>query len=88
MPTYEYECLASGKQFEKFQSMTDEPLDECPECGGPVRRLIGTGSAILFKRNGSRARDHSRASDSGTRCGRSSPCCGRDVPCDSPPCGD
>ncbi|HIJ64360.1 MAG TPA: zinc ribbon domain-containing protein [Candidatus Hydrogenedentes bacterium] len=43
MPTYQYECQASGKRFERFQNMLDEPLKQCPECGGAVTRLIGAG---------------------------------------------
>ena len=88
MPTYEYECLRSRKHFEKFQNMSDEPLKKCPKCGGPVRRLIGTGGAVIFKGSGSHATDYGRASSSGTACGRDRPCCGRDVPCDSRPCDD
>ena len=52
MPTYEYECLDNGHRFEEFQSITADPLKECPECGGPVRRLIGAGAGILFKGSG------------------------------------
>jgi putative FmdB family regulatory protein len=86
VPTYEYVCEASGKHFEKFQSMTDPPLKECPECGGPVRRLIGAGGAVIFKGSGFYATDYGHSSGSTTRCGRSQTCCGRDVPCDQPPC--
>lgn len=32
--------------------MSDEPLKECRECGGPVKRLIGTGAGLLFKGSG------------------------------------
>jgi len=52
MPTYEYECLKCKYRFEEFQSMTDEPLKVCPRCGGELRRLIGTGSAVIFKGKG------------------------------------
>lgn len=53
MPTYEYECPKCGHTFEKFQSMTDDPVKTCPECKGrKVRRLIGGGAAILFKGSG------------------------------------
>ena len=83
MPTYEYECLSSGKLFEKFQSMTDERLKECPECGGPVRRLIGAGAGIVFKGSGFHSTDYGRSRSS---CGRDTPCCGRDTPCDTKPC--
>ncbi|MCM8818865.1 MAG: zinc ribbon domain-containing protein, partial [Candidatus Omnitrophica bacterium] len=32
MPTYEYECRKCGYKFEKFQKMTEDPLEVCPEC--------------------------------------------------------
>lgn len=53
MPTYEYVCDACEHQFEEFQSITAEPLQKCPACGKKkLRRLIGTGGAILFKGSG------------------------------------
>lgn len=88
MPTYEYECLQSGRHFDKFQNMTDDALEKCPMCGGSVRRLIGTGGAVIFKGGGFYATDYGTASRSGAACGRSRPCCGRDVPCNSRPCDD
>lgn len=51
MPTYDYEC-SNGHQFEYLQSITAEPLAECITCGGPVRRLIGGGTGIIFKGSG------------------------------------
>jgi putative FmdB family regulatory protein len=52
VPTYEYECKKCGHRFESFQSMTAAPLSECPECKGPVKRLIGAGAGLLFKGSG------------------------------------
>lgn len=53
MPTYDYECDACSHAFEEFQSMLDKPLKKCPKCKKPkLRRLIGTGAAILFKGSG------------------------------------
>ena len=83
MPTYEYECDGCGKRFEKFQRMKDDPVKICPACGGPVRRLIGPGAAIIVKGSGFHATDYGRGN---SRCGRDTPCCGRDTPCDRPPC--
>lgn len=34
MPTYEYECRKCGRRFERFQAMSDAPLERCPECRG------------------------------------------------------
>ena len=82
MPTYDYECLESGNRFEHFQNITDDPIETCPECGGPVRRLISGGGGLIFKGKGFYATD----SRSSTRCGRGQTCCGRDTPCNSPAC--
>ena len=44
MAIYEYEHLdqacARGRVFEAVQSIHDDPLEVCPDCGRPVRRLI------------------------------------------------
>ncbi|HUX36807.1 MAG TPA: FmdB family zinc ribbon protein [Rectinemataceae bacterium] len=65
MPTYEYECRSCSHSFEAFQSMSEAPLSSCPECGGPVRRLIGGGTGIIFKGSGFYVND-SRKSSSGS----------------------
>ena len=53
MPTYEYQCDACEHNFDEFQSMSEEPLKKCPKCGKrKLRRVFGTGAAILFKGSG------------------------------------
>ena len=53
MPTYEYKCDACGHAFERFQSITADPVKRCPECGkAKVKRLIGTGAGLIFKGSG------------------------------------
>lgn len=54
MPTYEYECLTCGHQFEVVQSMKDPHLTDCPQpgCTGKIRRKIGRGAGIIFKGSG------------------------------------
>ena len=52
MPTYEYQCLECGHKFEAFQSMSDELIKKCPACKGSVKRLIGSGSGLIFKGSG------------------------------------
>ena len=84
MPTYEYECGSCGHKFEKFQKMSDKPVRKCPECGGKVKRLFGTGAAVIFKGSGFYATDYSRTKPS---CGRDTPCCGLDKPCGDAPRG-
>ncbi|MFP4430109.1 MAG: FmdB family zinc ribbon protein [Spirochaetota bacterium] len=53
MPTYEYECAGCGHNFDAFQSMSEDPLKECPSCGRPsLKRLVGGGIGIIFKGSG------------------------------------
>ena len=53
MPTYEYICEGCGHQFEQFQSITARPLRVCPRCKKRgLKRLIGTGSGVIFKGSG------------------------------------
>jgi putative FmdB family regulatory protein len=53
MPTYDYECDGCGHSFELFQSISEPVKKKCPECGKPkLRRLFGTGAAVVFKGSG------------------------------------
>ena len=52
MPTYDYKCTECSTEFERLQSMTEEPVRICPNCGGRVDRLIGGGSGLIFKGSG------------------------------------
>lgn len=53
MPTYDYECDACGHEFELFQSISENPKRKCPECKKfKLRRLFGTGAAVMFKGSG------------------------------------
>ncbi len=53
MPTYDYECDACGHEFELFQQISEAIKKKCPECGKrKLRRLFGTGAAIMFKGSG------------------------------------
>ncbi|ACL69065.1 FmdB family zinc ribbon protein [Halothermothrix orenii] len=66
MPTYLYECENCGR-FEHFQKITDDPIETCPECGGKVRRIIGS-PGIIFKGSGfyvtdSRKKNNKKSSD-------------------------
>lgn len=62
MPTYDYECTKCGNEFEKSQKMTDKHLTKCPKCQGRVKRLIGSGSGIIFKGSGFYATDYRKSS--------------------------
>ena len=86
MPTYEYKCKTCGNRFEKFQNMSEEPIKKCPECNGPVQRLIGPGAGVIFKGNATYSNEYVSESKNQIRCGKEQTCCGRDIPCNTPPC--
>jgi predicted nucleic acid-binding Zn ribbon protein len=46
--------------------MTDQPLENCPKCHKKVKRLIGTGSGIIFKGSGFYATDYRKKSHNQT----------------------
>ena len=81
MPTYDYKCLDCANAFEAFQSMKDAPLKTCPKCGGEVKRLIGTGSGLIFKGSGFYATDYKKSGPSDSGKTVSTPCSGcKDAP--------
>ncbi len=62
--------------------MSDKPLDSCPDCGGPMERLITGGGGFIMKGGG--------AGSKGDGCSLESTgktCCGRDQRCGKPPGG-
>jgi putative FmdB family regulatory protein len=53
VPTYDYECKGCNESFQTDQKITDDPLRECPKCGGgKVSRLISSGGSFLLQGNG------------------------------------
>jgi len=64
MPTYDYECTHCGHNFEAFQKITDKPIESCPKCKNKIKRLIGSGSGIIFKGSGFYATDYRKGRDS------------------------
>jgi len=74
MPTYEYECLECGIGFEAFQKMSDEVLKSCPQCRGKVKRLISSGSGVIFKGKGFYATDYKKTTTSSVKNEVKSPC--------------
>ena len=51
MPTYAYRCNECGYEFEVRQRMMDDPLTECPECEGEIRRVVNS-VGVVFKGSG------------------------------------
>ena len=53
MPTYDYICNDCKKMYEYFQSMSDAPIKECPDCKKiSLRRVISGGTGLIFKGSG------------------------------------
>ncbi len=71
MPTYTYKCTDQGHQFEVRQRMTDAPLGECPVCGGPARRVVGS-VGVVFKGSGFYVTDNRNSNGSGAKANGSS----------------
>jgi putative FmdB family regulatory protein len=85
MPTYEYRCDACRHEFEELQSFSADPLKTCPKCGqDQLRRLFGTGAAVLFKGSGFYETDYKRAgekkADSGSKPAESKPADAKPAP--------
>ena len=51
VPIYEYACTACGERTEARQGFDDPPLEECPRCGGRLRKLYSP-VGIVFKGSG------------------------------------
>ncbi|EFK09045.1 putative regulatory protein (CxxC_CxxC_SSSS) [delta proteobacterium NaphS2] len=56
MPIYEYEptniknsCNKCRYGFEYIQKVSDEPLAECPNCGGKVKKIISWCRAAVIE---------------------------------------
>jgi putative FmdB family regulatory protein len=69
MPLYEYECKACGARFERRQSIKDDAVKICPECGGEVRRVIRP-AGIIFKGKGFYVTDNQKGRSSTVGRGR------------------
>ncbi len=63
MPIYEYECSNCKRIHEVIQKFSEEPLKNCPICGGEVKKLISQSSFIL-KGSGWYVTDYARKNNS------------------------
>lgn len=72
MPIYGYECTQCGHQLEVLQSVSEAPLQSCPECMGPLRKLLYP-VGVIFKGSGFYSTDYksSRNGRSGGSSGES-----------------
>jgi putative FmdB family regulatory protein len=62
MPIYEYECRSCGVHFDRKQSWHDEPVKECPDCLGAVRKVLQP-VGIVFKGPGFYKTDNSSSGE-------------------------
>lgn len=83
MPTYEYKCDKCENIFEVFQSISADPISDCPDekCEGNVSKLISRGSGFVLKGSGFYQTDYKsdsynkdKKADSGSSCGSSEAC--------------
>jgi putative FmdB family regulatory protein len=56
MPVYTYECEECGVCFDARQKFSDDPITECPECGGYTHR-VPQAVGIVFKGSGWYSKD-------------------------------
>lgn len=70
VPTYAYACSSCGHRFDIYQAFSDDPLTECPECGGALRKQFGNVGVVFkgsgFYRNDARGKSTDSASTSST----------------------
>ena len=66
MPLYEYQCKKCKHKFEKIQKFSDRPIKKCPECGGPVEKVMHA-PAVQFKGSGWYVTDYGGKSDKGEK---------------------
>ena len=53
MPLYEYWCQQCQRKLMLYSPTFSDDLPSCPQCGNnTAKRLIGTGSGIIFKGSG------------------------------------
>jgi putative FmdB family regulatory protein len=51
VPTYQYTCTECEHDLEAVQKFTDDPLTECPECKGRLRKVF-SAVGVVFKGSG------------------------------------
>ncbi|MFA7361511.1 MAG: zinc ribbon domain-containing protein [Candidatus Kapaibacterium sp.] len=67
MPTYDYKCENCGSAFEFFQSMKDEPMTLCPQCGhNTLKKMVSMPAGLIFKGSGFYQTDYAKKSSSST----------------------
>jgi putative FmdB family regulatory protein len=65
MPIYGYVCRQCGHEFEVLQGINDAPLKSCPECMGPLQKLLYP-VGVIFKGSGFYTTDYKSGSKAGS----------------------
>ena len=89
MPIYEYACTACGERTEAKQGFDDPPLEQCPVCGGKLRKLYSP-VGIVFKGSGfystdKKERSKKKDSDGASAADKSKPSTSDKSSADKPP---
>lgn len=72
MPLYEYQCNKCNRVHEVIQKFSDAPLSECPECQGPVAKLM-SATSFQLKGSGWYTTDYKKKSSSDSKPAESKP---------------
>jgi putative FmdB family regulatory protein len=77
VPTYQYACTACDERLEVVQKFTDDPLTDCPVCGGRLRKVFSAVGVVFkgagFYRTDSREKPKSASASSSNGSSDSSP---------------
>lgn len=65
MPIYTYQCDECGVRFDTRQKFSDDPIAECPECGGHTHR-VPQAVGIVFRGKGWYVTDSQRRNNLAT----------------------
>lgn len=65
MPTYDYKCENCESAFEFFQSMKDDPITLCPQCGhNDLKKMVSLPAGLIFKGSGFYLTDYKKKNSS------------------------
>lgn len=67
MPIYEYKCEACGHELEALQKMSDDPLQDCPQCKQPKLKKLISAAGFRLKGGGWYETDFKNKSSSSSK---------------------
>jgi putative FmdB family regulatory protein len=73
MPHYAYRCKQCGRESLHFQNISDEPLKDCPHCGGEMCRLLSGGAGVIYKGEGFYVNDYKKKPNSTVKTAKTDP---------------